>query len=157
MSVPANSLPDQAPSLLYYPDPRLQTICSPVLEFDDDLFFLLSDMWNVMERLQGIGLAAPQLGSPSRVIICHVPGGCKVEIINPIIKRSWAGKVHLDEGCLSYPGKTVRMARHRRVKVAGQDRYGNAVTFGGNGLQAAVLQHEIDHLDGINIADGRAE
>lgn len=160
MSVSAAAILDDRikarPSLLYYPDPRLQLICDPVQAFDGELHSLLDDMWAVMEGLQGIGLAAPQLGAPSRVAICHVPGGCKIEICNPEIVREWGGAFTSNEGCLSWPGKTARITRSRRVKVKGQDRYGGPVSFGGNGLQAAVLRHEIDHLDGINIADRKS-
>jgi len=158
--------------LLKYPDPRLQLVCDPV-DFEAEAVYradgpvnwieypridaLLDEMWEKLEELIGYGLAAPQLGSPVRVLIIHVPGGCKIELINPEIVRAWGGKFMSDEGCLSYPGKRVRVMRHRQIKVKGFDRFGKPVAFGGKNVQAAAFQHEIDHLNGINLADYEQE
>ena len=155
---PARKEPDT--QLIIYPDPRLQLVCEPV-NFDNqgrfgvcDIGMLLDSMWDVLEHYHGIGLAAPQIGSPIRAIIVHVTGGCKIEIINPVVEpMKKCGKFLSDEGCLSYPGELVTVERWRRVRVKGLDRWGNAVTFGGKMLQAACLVHEVEHLDGINIAD----
>lgn len=163
--------------ILKWPDPRLQIVCDPYT-FDNpsnvpgskgredhigdvhfvhyaDLWDLLDEMWANMKQFMAYGLAAPQLGSPTRVICVHVPGGCKVELINPIVQRCWGGKFISDEGCLSYPGKRVRVMRYRQIKVSGMDRHGNPIAFGGKNVQAAALQHELDHLNGINLADYR--
>lgn len=145
--------------LLIYPDPRLQIVCEPVdaeylRQNQQEFVVLFGKMWEVLEHYMGIGLAAPQIDSPTRAIVVHVRGGCKIEIINPVFEPlKKCGKFLSNEGCLSYPGKLVTVERWRRVKVNGLDRYGDAVTFGGKLLQAAALQHEIEHLDGINIAD----
>jgi len=144
--------------LLYYPDPRLQIVCEP-LDISDvmvqaEVALLLARMWDVLKQHNGWGLAAPQLGSPVRAIIVHAANGCKIEIINPeisLLKRG--GTFNSDEGCLSYPGKRVTVRRHNRVKVKGFNRWGEPVTFGGKHYQAAALQHECEHLEGINIAD----
>ena len=147
------------PELVYYPDPALTTVCAPVnpeyMQTNPEFFELLfDDMWNILKRFQGIGLAAPQIGSMIRAIIVHTEAGCKIELINPEIELMQRfGKFHSDEGCLSWPGKRVHVFRYRQVKVKGLDRHGEPVTFGGKMQQAAALQHEIDHLDGINIAD----
>ena len=172
MSLPGSPRPlpviYDGPELLKWPDPRLQLVCDPVPPLESGFGFfnegselhkLLDYMWQKAEELMGYGLAAPQLGSPTRALVIHVPGGCKVELINPEITKVWGGKFISEEGCLSYPGETVRVMRHRMIKVHGQDRYGHPVSFGGKNVQAAALQHEIDHLNGINLADyaeGRA-
>lgn len=151
--------PKIAPTLYYYPDPALKTVCVPVtpayLQTSPEFFqTLFDDMWSILEQHDGIGLAAPQIGSMIRAIIVHTEAGCKIEVINPeieLIKRH--GKFHSDEGCLSWPGKRAMVWRHRHVKVTGLDRYGDPVTFGGKMQQAAALQHEIQHCDGINLAD----
>jgi peptide deformylase len=123
---------------------------------------LLDSMWAVLKRENGWGLAAPQIGSPARLIVVHVKNefgnGCKIEIINPVldpVKRH--GQFMSEERCLSWPGHSIRLKRYRQVKVRGVDRYGDPVCFGGKHNQAAALQHEIEHLDGINLADHKAQ
>ena len=145
--------------LLFYPDPRLQTVCDAVdpeyLKAHPEPFAkLLDKMWAVMAEYNGVGLAAPQIGAPTRAITIKIPGGCEIEVINPVLEVSKRhGKFQSDEGCLSWPGKRVIVTRYRKARVIGLDRYGNPVTFGGKMMQAAALQHEVEHLDGINLAD----
>lgn len=139
--------------LLIWPDPRLQIVCDPVTRFDRSLSVLLDNMWDCLKEFMGYGLAAPQIGSPARVVIVHTPGSCKIELVNPEIVKVWGGRRMFDEGCLSWPGNRIRVMRHRQIKVKGFDRYGEPVSFGGKELQAACLQHELEHLDGINLAD----
>lgn len=150
--------------LLIYPDPRLQMVCDPVI-FDTqgrfgmfDIGMLFDSMWETLEYYRGWGLAAPQIGAPVRAIIVQIKtqrgNGCKIEIVNPILTPSKRhGKFMSDEGCLSWPGRRTNIRRWQKVKITGFDRDGAPVTFGGRGDQAAALQHEVDHLDGINIAD----
>ncbi len=165
MNTPSKIQPGCTIPLLIYPDPRLQLVCDPV-EIRNDmqltLWPLLDAMWETLEYYKGWGLAAPQLGSPVRVIIVHVQkqngSGCKIEIINPelsVYKRY--GKFLSDEGCLSWPGKRTTVRRWCKVTVKGFDRWGDPVVFGGRGDQAAALQHEVEHLYGINLADHCAE
>lgn len=147
--------------ILKYPDPKLRTVCHPV-EMDttqqiNDVIELFERMWVTLEEMMGYGLAAPQVGETIRMIIVHIPGGCKIEIVNPEIVKIGGGTFYSDEGCLSYPGRRVRVARKRMIKIKGLDRYGDPVSFGGKNLQAACLQHEMDHLDGINLADYEAK
>ena len=144
--------------LLKYPDPRLQMVCDPVSDSQlfqrgSELHELLDGMWTLLKAYNGYGLAAPQVGAPTRAVIIHCPGGCKVELVNPVIDKRWGGRFMSDEGCLSWPGKRIKVLRDRQVKVSGLDRWGDPVAFGGKNLQAAALQHEIEHLDGINLAD----
>lgn len=147
------------PELLYYPDPRLQLVCEPVEGhiLAGEVWDVLDAMWAVLEREKGLGLAAPQIGCPRRLIVVHVKGGCKIELVNPEIELlPKHGTFMSEEGCLSWPGHTIRIRRCRQVKVSGTDRHGRAVTYGGKMRQAAALQHEIEHLDGINVADRAA-
>jgi len=88
-----------------------------------------------------------------RAIICKVPGNCEIEIIDPVVVKRWGGKFYSDEGCLSWPGHTRRMCRDRYIKIEGFDRNTDPVAFGGKNHQAACIQHELDHLNGINLAD----
>jgi len=147
--------------LRYYPDPVLRHVCEPfpVEDFDikhrrADIQDLLDGMWEVLRYHQGVGLAAPQVGILERVICVHTEHGCKIELINPEIEMMpRKGQFHSREGCLSWPRERVGVMRYRQVKVKGLDRHGDPVTFGGKMMQAAALQHEIEHLDGINLAD----
>ena len=162
MSAAEEDIPKRGP-ILEYPDPRLLMVCEPVLVAElwnvyetstrDQIGKLFDDMWAQLELYMGYGLAAPQLGSPCRAIIVHVPGGHKIELVNPVIVKAWGGKFLSDEGCLSWPGKRLKVMRHRQVKVKGYDRLGMPVGVSGRNVQAAALQHEIQHLDGINLAD----
>lgn len=143
--------------VLKYPHPKLRTVCHPA-EMDtpehiQKIGDLLDRMWVTLEELMGYGLAAPQVGETIRVIIVHVKGGCKIEIVNPEVVKIGGGTFYSDEGCLSYPGRRVRVARKRQIKIKGLDRYGDPVSFGGKNIQAACIQHEIQHLDGINLYD----
>ena len=142
-------------NLLYYPDPRLQMVCDPLdPERREENAHLLDEMWKVMQQYNGVGLAAPQVGSPTRAIIIKIPGGCEIEVINPVLDVSKRhGKFQSYEGCLSWPGQNATVTRYIKARVTGLDRCGEPVTFGGKMMQAAALQHEVEHLDGINLAD----
>ena len=142
--------------LLYYPDPRLQLVCDPIEKINPlyfDVSRLFDDMWRTLIKLGGWGLAAPQIGSPVRAIICKVPGHCEIEMVDPEIIRLGGGKYYSSEGCLSWPGHRVRIGRPATVTIEGYDRWGGMIKISGKKAQAACIQHEIDHLDGINIAD----
>jgi len=148
--------PEPTLPLLYYPDPRLQLVCDPIDKINPrgiDIWMLFDDMWRTLYKYGGWGLAAPQIGSPVRAIICKVPGHCEIEIVDPVIIKQWGGTYYSDEGCLSWPGHTVRIGRDARVTIEGYDRWGGCIKVGGKKAQAACIQHEIDHLNGINIAD----
>ena len=148
--------------LLIYPDPRLQLVCDPInMDIKHQRAatqILLDEMWRTLDRHHGWGLAAPQIGSPTRAIVVHIKtqrgNGCSIEIVNPVLHPlKKHGSFLSDEGCLSWPGQRTKVKRFRRVKVTGLDRYGDPITYGGKDNQAAALQHEIEHLDGINLAD----
>jgi len=113
---------------------------------------LLHAMWANMDKGKGIGLAAPQIGESKRVIIMDT-GVITIQIINPIITRRNLGKVVSEEGCLSFPGLRVKMARYKQIVVEGFNPDWKPVKYKLRGLDAYVIQHEIDHLNGKTIAD----
>lgn len=125
-----------------------------------DLVVLLPDMVETMRAAGGVGLAAPQIGESLRVIVFEVPearasdrdGDGPLELqalINPKIEPLGAD-IELDwEGCLSIPGLRGEVPRHARIRYTGLDGEGNRITREASGFHARVVQHEVDHLDGI--------
>lgn len=126
----------------------------PVTVFDKSLKILASDMIDTMNRENGVGLAAPQVGILKRVIVC-MQGDKTMTIVNPVIVEQ-SGSVADIEGCLSIPGKRGTVERPSFVKVVGQDINGKKIEISAKDFDARVLCHEIDHLDGILYID-RAE
>jgi len=113
---------------------------------------LLHVMWRIMDNNKGIGLAAPQIGESVRVIIMDT-GTTSHAIINPVITRRNLGKGLSEEGCLSYPGLRVKMKRYKQITVKGFTDNWEPIKLKLRGLDAFVVQHEIDHLDGKTIVD----
>ncbi len=143
--------------ILEVPDPRLKQTAEPVAEVDDGLRDLMADMLATMYKAPGIGLAAPQVGVPRRVVVVDVTPeeGPKAPIylVNPeIVWRSSAAET-AEEGCLSLPGQFGDVHRPTAVKVAYRDEQGQAREIEADGLMARCLQHEIDHLDGVLFTD----
>ncbi len=112
---------------------------------------LIDDMIDVMHEATGVGLAAPQVGVSKRVIIAEVEERLHVLIDPKIVKRE--GEELGTEGCLSIPGTVADVPRAARVIVKGKNRKGRGITLKAEGLLARVLQHEVDHLDGILFLD----
>jgi len=142
-----------------YPDPALRNAATAVAEVDDEVQELAERMLDVMERAHGVGLAAPQLGILRRILVYRASDEDEPKVlINPeLVERSDETEVGT-EGCLSLLGGELQVpvARHLRVRVSGRDASGDAVDLDVEGFEARVIQHEIDHLDGILIFD-RAE
>lgn len=149
--------------IVLYPDPRLRKKSRRVERITLSHHTLLDDMIETMYAAKGIGLAAPQVGVNERLIVVDVtpreegetrkPSSPEIiELINPEIVSS-QGEVVGDEACLSVPGFSSEVRRKEKVVVRGLDRHGNPVELEGEGLLARVLQHEIDHLDGILFFD----
>lgn len=139
-----------------YPDPVLLTRAKPVETVSSEIRQLVVDMIETMYEAPGIGLAAPQVGVSLRVIVADPSSREKISglqvLINPEIL--WAqGSETQEEGCLSLPGVTEEVTRPSRVLVAGWDRDGKELKFEAEGLLARVIQHEIDHLNGIVVLD----
>ncbi|NLK17753.1 MAG: peptide deformylase [Clostridiales bacterium] len=122
--------------------------------FDKGLKILASDMIDTMNRENGVGLAAPQVGILKRLIVC-VQGDKTMAIVNPVIVEQ-SGHATDIEGCLSIPGKRGTVTRPAFVGVLGQDLDGKRIEINAKDFDARVLCHEIDHLDGILYID-RAE
>jgi peptide deformylase len=142
-----------------FPDPALRNAASPVADVDDEVQRLAERMVDVMDRAHGVGLAAPQLGILRRILVYRAGDGDEVRVlINPeLTERSPETEVG-NEGCLSLLGGELQVpvARHLRVRVSGRDAGGEPVDLVAEGFEARVIQHEIDHLDGVLIFD-RAE
>lgn len=134
-----------------YPDSVLRGKCAPVEKVDDEVLKLVQGMSRLMVSAQGIGLAAPQVGVRRRIITLNVGDGL-ISLVNPLILER-EGRDTMEEGCLSCPGIAVNVARNEKVLVCGLNLDGKEVTIEAEGLKARVLQHEIDHLDGILILD----
>jgi peptide deformylase len=142
-----------------FPDPALRNAATAVAEVDDEVQRLAERMVDVMERAHGVGLAAPQLGILRRILVYRAGEDDDAKVlINPeLVERSDETEV-ATEGCLSLLGGELQVpvARHLRVRVAGRDASGEPVDLAAEGFEARVIQHEIDHLDGVLIFD-RAE
>ncbi len=143
--------------LLRYPDPRLRAVAMPVKRMDGALLDAIPLMFEVMYKARGIGLAGPQAGLDRRVIVSNLSGdparkdGERVFLDPEILRRT--GEKREEEGCLSFPGMSVTIARAEKVEVRYRDLEGNEVRREAEGLEAKLFQHEIDHLDGVLLVD----
>ena len=139
-----------------YPDPVLQIKAEAIQDLDASLQKLIEDMIETMYQAPGIGLAATQVGKPMRVIVFDLnpkeEGRNPSFLINPEIIEA-EGEQTVEEGCLSVPEYFSEVKRNAKVKVRGLDSKGKPVEICGEGVLATVLQHEIDHLDGILFID----
>ena len=135
-------------------DPVLRTKARPVERFDDALRTEVERMGLLMSDAIGVGLAAPQVGVSHRLLVYRVEPESPVQVlVNPEIEWSSKDKDWLEEGCLSLPGVHVEVERPIHVRVSAQDAEGDAITVEASGLEARVIQHEVDHLDGVLILD----
>jgi peptide deformylase len=135
-------------------DPVLKSRAIPVDHFDDSLRRQVSRMAGIMNDALGVGLAAPQLGISQRLLVYRVGPDAPVTVLaNPELE--WAsGELELgEEGCLSIPGIMVDVDRPLHVRVRGLDEEGEQRVVEASGLEARVIQHEIDHLDGVLILE----
>jgi peptide deformylase len=137
-----------------YPDPALRMEAREVTEFDQDLHRLLERMVALMRDAQGVGLAATQVGILRRLFVFD-PGddGGPRAVVNPRIVESATEADTETEGCLSLQGVRVPVERSTHLTLQGQDRDGGEVRWELEGLGARVVQHELDHLDGVMILD----
>jgi peptide deformylase len=139
--------------ILKYPNDFLRKKVKEVEDFKDPrLARLVSDMLKTMETEKGIGLAAPQIGSDLRICVARVDN-IPYALINPQIKSFSRKREIFEEGCLSFPGKFFPVERSVKVKVKARDLSGKKIKIKAEGLLARVLQHEIDHLDGVLVID----
>jgi peptide deformylase len=137
-----------------YGDPVLRSKARPIEVFDDALRAEIARMGGLMNDSLGIGLAATQVGALRRVLVYRVEHDSPVNaLVNPEIEWSGREKEWMEEGCLSLPGVHVDVERPVRVRVRAQDAGGEPILIEAAGLEARVIQHEIDHLDGVLILD----
>lgn len=130
-------------------DPVLRQRADEVAEIDERLVRLCSDMLSTMYEAPGLGLAAPQVGIQKRFFVYDLGAGDGGQVlINPVISES-DGEWEFHEGCLSVPGLSFDIVRPRRVHVTGMDLDGNEVDFEADELFSRLIQHELDHLDGV--------
>ncbi|MBB3992636.1 peptide deformylase [Sulfitobacter undariae] len=139
--------------ILYHPDPRLKKACTAVDDLTDDLRQLADDMLATMYEAPGVGLAAPQIGVLSRLVVldCVKEDGEKPRpliMFNPQIVAASEELNTYEEGCLSIPEQFADVTRPAEVEVTWIDRDGNEQREGMKGLWATCVQHEIDHLEG---------
>lgn len=135
-------------------DPALRAKARPVDRFDDTLGTEIERMAHLMNDALGVGLAATQVGTLHRLLVYRVQqDGPVVALVNPELE--WKGKETetIEEGCLSLPAVLVDVERPIHVRVRAQDAAGEPITIDASGLEARVIQHEIDHLDGVLILD----
>ena len=143
--------------ILVYPDSALRLKSVPVEDIGPETDSLLDDMAETMRAADGVGLAAPQVGRNVQVLVVDVPRGEGeesdfFELLNPEIV-SLSGFQSGTEGCLSVPGFFAEVRRKREVQVSALDRKGRRFAVEASGMLSRVLQHEIDHLDGILFFD----
>jgi peptide deformylase len=135
-------------------DPVLKSSATPVDRFDDSLRRQVGRMAGLMNDAMGVGLAAPQLGLSQRLLVYRVgPDAPLVALVNPSVEWASDDVETLDEGCLSIPGITVDVDRPVHVRVRARDEEGEGRLVEASGLEARVIQHEMDHLDGVLILD----
>lgn len=127
--------------------PVLKQIAKPVDRVDKNIKKLLDDMAETMHKSNGVGLAAPQVNQSIRVIVCDDGNGL-LELINPEIIKKDGCEIGL-EGCLSIPGYYGDVERAKNITVRALNRKNKQIQFKASGFLARVIQHEVDHLDGI--------
>ncbi|MCW2997548.1 MAG: def [Solirubrobacterales bacterium] len=135
-------------------DPVLRTKALPVDRFDDALRTQTATMGALMDDALGVGLAATQVGLLQRLFVYRVVQGAPLNVlINPVIDWSSKDEEWLEEGCLSLPAVHVDVERPIHVRVRAKDEWGEDIEIEASGLEARVIQHELDHLDGVMILD----
>jgi peptide deformylase len=135
-------------------DPVLKTRALEVETFDDELRTQVARMAALMDDALGVGLAATQVGLLNRVFVYRVEQDSPTNaVINPVIEWSSGEKEVFEEGCLSLPAVHVDVERPLHIRVTAKDIEGEPIVIEASGLEARVIQHETDHLDGVLILD----
>ena len=135
-------------------DPVLKSRASPVAHFDADLRAEVERMIEIMRDGMGVGLAATQLGILRRVLVFQAgPDSQPAALVNPSVEWLSNELTVAEEGCLSLPRVSMDVERPLHARIAGRDVEGEPIEIEASGLEARVLQHEIDHLDGVLILD----
>jgi peptide deformylase len=142
-----------------YPNPILRKVSEEVGGVDDATLDLIRDMFRIMDEAGGIGLAAPQIGISKRIIVVSLDEKHfeRLALVDPIIEHVSEDTGVMEEGCLSIPGVNAEVTRSSKVVVRGITRSGRMVEITAANLFARVLQHEIDHLNGVLFIDRLSE
>lgn len=135
-------------------NPVLHQKAKKVKNIDSSIQKLINDMIDTMYEIDGVGLAAPQVGVPLQVVVFQLPDDEDVTVlINPEIVKGSEESEMMSEGCLSLPGYRGEVKRLTSVTAKGRNRQGKMIRIKGEGLLAQVLQHEIDHINGVVFVD----
>lgn len=137
--------------LVRYPDPILDSVAEPVTEFNDELINIANEMFIIMKNNNGIGLSGPQVGLSKRIFVMETNRVQRI-VVNPKITNK-SGLGGIEEGCLSFPGINVKVSRPTIISVEYSDLSGNNIVETLYALDAICFQHELDHLDGITLAN----
>lgn len=132
-------------------DPVLRQVTPEMTDIDADVVAVIDDMFEAMYTAPGIGLAAPQVGISKRFFVYDLGDEDESRqgvLVNPRITGS-DGEWYFEEGCLSIPGQNFEICRPKSIEVTGRDLDGNEVAFEADELMARLVQHELDHLDGV--------
>lgn len=131
---------------------KLRKQALPVEKITQDLWLLAQDMISLIKEKNGAGLSAPQLGVSLRFIVCFLKDK-PIALINPEISQSSKETETLEEGCLSLPGTWAMITRPKKITVKAKTLTGKKIKKTLSGISARIIQHEIDHLDGILFID----
>ncbi len=135
-------------------NPVLHRKAKKVSKIDGSVQKLVDDMIDTMHDVEGVGLAAPQVGVPLQVVVIQMPDEEDViTLINPEIVKTSEESEAMTEGCLSLPGYRGEVKRFTSVTVKARDREGKPIRIKGEGLMAQALQHEVDHINGVVFVD----
>ncbi len=137
------------PELTYYPDEVLLQKADPVSELGTEIQTLSQQMLELLRDAQGLGLAAPQVGRGLRLFVVDLPNDQPRTFINPEIIETSVEESLLEEGCLSIPGTFAGVLRPAGVRVQARNADGKLFTLSAEGMLARVIQHELDHLNGV--------
>lgn len=154
MDTPENNYTPKFREILTWPDEGLHIECHDVVDFNEDLEHLVADMFVTMTANEGVGLAAPQIGELSNVIVIRIEPENPLVLINPEIIDSSDTMFEFEEGCLSVPGHYEKRKRPESITVKFKDLKGEDREFEFLKLYAFAIQHEIDHLHGKVFVDG---
>lgn len=132
-------------------DPVLRSRAEEIVDIDQRVVAMATEMVPAMRAAEGIGLAAPQVGIAKRLFVYDLGDGPKT-LINPVVVES-DGEWNFNEGCLSFPGFAFDIVRPKTVHIVAVDLDGNDVSIEADELEARLFQHELDHLDGVMLID----
>jgi peptide deformylase len=146
--------------LIPYPHPTLRHRSKPIVRVDQELKDLVEEMFDIMYEFRGVGLAANQVNLPIRLFVANPTGdkeeGPELVFINPVITKA-KGSSEAEEGCLSLPGVNANVKRNKSLNINAYSIDGTEINTEVDGFLARIIQHEIDHLDGVLFIDRLAD